>query len=468
MSQDSLSGTTADKLRTWSKKLLTTVNDLVKSKEEPQTLAGRYFRFCQEEMEPVLHILSGDRQYEGAARHLKALRDALDGLFLRPPGGQDARKKILRTIYQAGVAFDNELHPPEPDPDFGETKLRDLAWRTYMNDEGHIIFDAGGGLVVPIRGDIRQLARPGIVAQAVRQQPTYPEETRPRNVRNEPGALLTLRNAKRLLVIGDLHGRYDNLELALADKDNWRALKEGATHLVCLGDVIHPRTTKGDQNAANADSFRVMFLIMSLRAENPGNVHYLIGNHENAHVGGLGTGKGETDVQQSFSEFVQRNVSSIIMDVYEKFLQSSPIAARAKMQNGSILLVHASPSPLILNEQGLINLTVKGRQGKAITDIVWNRNFNPRVLRTSLSNVGANLAVCGHTTPSKRSEKRYGYECLLDGVFGDVHGLMLLVNSQSNTFGYLDIDLTQPIPKSIVDLKAPDGNPAFRALRRTG
>ena len=244
MSQDSLSGTTADKLRTWSKKLLTTVNDLVKSKEEPQTLAGRYFRFCQEEMEPVLHILSGDRQYEGAARHLKALRDALDGLFLRPPGDQDARKKILRTIYQAGVAFDNELHPPEKDRDFGETKLRDLAWRTYMNDEGHIIFDAGGGLVVPIRGDIRQLARPGIVAQAVRQQPTYTEETRPRNVRNEPGALLTLRNAKRLLVIGDLHGRYDNLELALADKDNWRALKEGATHLICLGDAIHPRVSR--------------------------------------------------------------------------------------------------------------------------------------------------------------------------------------------------------------------------------
>ena len=468
MSQSSHPETAADKLDMWCKKVVAGINDLIKSKESPRALTERYFRFYQEDMEPVLHILLGDPRYETATRHLNRLRDALDGLFLSPPDDQEERKKILSTVYRAAIALQKELRPQEADQAFAETKLRDLAWRTRMDDEGYIVFDAGGGIVVPLSGDIRQLARPGIIAQAIRQQPACPEDMRPRNVRNQPGSLLTLNNAKRLLVIGDLHGRYDNLQLALGDKDNWRALKNGSAHLIFLGDAIHPRAVDGDQDAANADSFRTMFLIMSLRAENPGNVHYLLGNHENSHVGGFGAGKGGIDVQKSFAAFIQHDVSPIVLDVYEKFLRTSPIAAKVKVRNGHILLVHASPSSLVLNEQGLINLTFKGRRGKALTDMVWSRNFNPNPLRTILRNVGASLAICGHTRPTMESEKRYGYRCILDRVFGDVHGLMLIVNSQSNIFGYLDIDLTRPIPKRIEDMKAPDGNSALRALRRTG
>ena len=468
MPQESSSQVTADKLGTWSKKVLLKVNELVTSRKGAKRVTGEYFRFYQEEMDPVLRILSGDPQYETAARHAKNLRDSLEGLLVGPRGTEGERKKLLGTIHKAGIGLQNELRPRKDDDFSGEVKMRDLAWRTYMDDEGHIIFDGGGGLIVPIRGEVQQFAKPGIIAQAIRQQPTYSEDMRPNNMHNDPGALLTISKAKRVLVFGDLHGRYDNLEFALADKDNWQALKEGAAHVVFLGDAIHPRSSETDQDAANADSFRVMFLIMSLRAESPGNVHYLLGNHENAHVGGFGAGKGEADVQEGFSNFVRRDVNPVVLDAYERFLLSSPLMAKVTAAKGCLLLLHASPSPLVISEQGLINLTVKGRKAKALTDIVWQRNYDENVLRTCLSNVGADLAICGHTRPTMKSQKKYGYTCMLDPVFGDVHGLMLIVNSQNNTFGYLDIDLTKPLPAKVDELKAPDGSYAFRALRRRG
>ena len=462
-------GSTEAKLAQWVDKVLKQIQELVKSRKDARSAGAEYFRLDQEEIAPILPILSSDEQYAAASEHLRELRAALEALILSPAKDAKGRKQQLSTIYRSGTALRNELKPAGRDEEpVLETKLRDLAWRTRMDDEGHVLFDAGGGLVVPIRGDIRELARPQIIAQAIRQQPAYPDVMRPRNVRDLPGSMLNITKAKRLLAVGDLHGRYDNLELVLADKDNWRALKDGSAHLLFLGDAIHPRTAESDQDAANADSFRVLFLILSLQAENPGCVHYLIGNHENAHIGGLGAGKGDRDVEEAFTAFIQGSFGPVVLETYEKFLDGSPIVARIKMADGHLIAVHASLSPLVRNQRGLINLTVKGRRGKAMTDMLWSRNFGIRSLVTCLRAVGAGLAVCGHTNPTKEGARKYGFTCMLEPAFGHVHGKQLIVSSQSNTLGYLDIDLTRNVPQSVEDLRSPDGKYAFRVLRRRG
>jgi len=462
------SQTGSGRLNLWCDKILTTVKALVESKEPPNVLMDRYFQFHEHEMDPVLRLIMGDPEHEVMGGILKNLRDSLEAFLGTHPSNAQGRKMALARVYKASIALQTELRPSGAEEVVPKTMMRDLAWRTYMNDEGHVIFDAGGGLVMPLSGDIRQFARPGIIAQAIRQQPAYPKEIRPDNIRKNPGALLTIRDAERLIVVGDLHGRYDNLELVLADKDNWQALKEGSAHLVFLGDAIHPRSSTSNQDSAHADSLRVMLLIMSLRAEHPGSVHYLLGNHENAHIGGLGVGKGKTDVQMGFRTFVENHVSAIVLDAYRDFLRSAPAAAKVAMQDGQLLLVHASPSSLVHSDEGLINLTLNGHQGKALTDIVWRRNFDPEALRVCLHDVGADFAICAHTHPTTKGETKYGYKCLLDHAFGGVAGLLLIVSSQNNTFGYVDIDLTYTLPSRVEELKAPDGNSAFRAMRRTG
>jgi len=465
---DTAGGITAFKLASWVDKILLRAQELIKSSAPAGDLNREYFKLSHEDIEPVLNILAADPAHEQAAQLIKQLRDGLEALFLAPPGAPEARKETKSAVFRAATELRNLLNPATPrEPAAPQTRLRDLPWRTFMNEEGHIIFDAGGGLVVPIRGELRELAKGTIIAQAIRQQPVYPESVRPPNVRQQPGALIKIEDAKRLIVLGDLHGRYDNLELVLADKDNWNAIKQGEAHLLFLGDAVHPSTSEGDQDAANYDSFRVLFLILSLRAENPGNVHYLMGNHENSHAGGVGAGKGETDVEEAFTSFIREHFGQAVLDTYEAFLRDSPYAARIRIgRGGHLLAVHASPSILVKNEQGLINLAAQGRLGKALTEIVWNRNFDPRTLFPALRAVECQYAICGHTRPTAKAAAKYGFTCMHEPAFGHVHGKQMIVCSQNNTFGYLDIDLSYLPPQTIEDLRAPDGKYAFRVLKR--
>jgi len=457
-----------DRLGRWAERVLSRVSALVKTPGGPRERAQRYVRLCEEEIDPVLRIMSGDPRRQKAAERLGTLRDKLDALFLTEHRTSESRQRALQDVFWAAVELQNTLRPAAERERPVRTRLRDLAWRMQMDDRGRMIFDVGAGLRVPVASDVWQLFTPEVIADVIRQQPTYPEAMRPLNVRQMPGALLRIARASRLLVVGDLHGRYDNLELVLADKENWRALRRGTTHLVFLGDAIHPPSAREDQESANADALRVLLLILTLRAECPGNVHYLLGNHENAHAGGHGAEKGNVDVGQGFADFIRRHVGEAVIEAYETFLRDAPIAALFDAKNGRILLTHACPSPRVLNTDGLVNLTVRGRNSKALTDILWNRDLKVRALRACLKNLDVNLAICGHMKPEEASQGKYGYQCLLEPVFGRVRNLLLIVNSQHNTFGYLDIDLTRDLPKRVEDLKAPDGKSAYRALRRIG
>ena len=136
--------------------------------------------------------------------------------------------------------------------------------------------------------------------------------------------------------------------------------------------------------------------------------------------------------------------------------------------SGALLAVHASMSPLVQNPMGLINCLVKGRRTKVVNDMLWSRYFDEANLKKCLGAAGATFCIVGHTSPTKRAAPKYGFESLLDPAFGQSHGLLLIVNSQSNTFGYLDVDLTRPHGKTVLDLHSPDGKCALRALGRKG
>lgn len=468
MAETSAAGMTSFKLGMWVDRILAQVQEMVKSKDDPQAQSSRYYRFYHEDIDPVLNILMTDPSRAEAAAHLRALRDALESHFLNLPASPEQAKKNYSAIFRAGMALRNELKPEMEEAPRAEARLHDLPWRTYMDEEGHVVFDGGAGLRVPISGDISSLAKAEIIAQAIRQQPVYPDDVRPRNALNKPGGLLKIEDAKRMIVVGDLHGRYDNLELILADKDNWAAIKEGRAHLLFLGDVIHPSTSKGDLEALNYDSFRVLLLVLSLRAENPGTVHYILGNHENAHVGGPATAKGTADVGTGFEGFIVKRFGEVILHSYEDFLRDCVVAVKVRMRNIHTLAVHASLSPLVKSEQGLVNLLVKGRRGKALTEMLWGRIFEPKALLQSLVAVGCKYAIGGHTRPTKDAAKKHGFTCMLEPAFGHVHGRLLIVTSQNNTFGYLDIDLDNPPSQSVEDFKSPDGKYAFRVIKRSG
>ncbi len=90
---------------------------------------------------------------------------------------------------------------------------------------------------------------------------------------------------ERVIVIGDLHGDYENFEKIIKGKgielvDSALHWSGGKTHLVQTGDIMD----RGD------DARKILDVLMRLETEaeaTGGKVHVLIGNHEELNVGGL-------------------------------------------------------------------------------------------------------------------------------------------------------------------------------------
>jgi hypothetical protein len=90
-------------------------------------------------------------------------------------------------------------------------------------------------------------------------------------------------SVEKILVIGDLHGDYDNFEAiirgtGLVDSDlRWNA---GTTHFVQTGDIMD----------RGPGARKILDVLMRLEAESEaagGMVHVLIGNHEELNIGGV-------------------------------------------------------------------------------------------------------------------------------------------------------------------------------------
>jgi len=90
---------------------------------------------------------------------------------------------------------------------------------------------------------------------------------------------------ERVIVIGDLHGDYENFEKIIKGKgielvDSALHWSGGKTHLVQTGDIMD----RGD------DARKILDVLMRLETEaeaTGGKVHVLIGNHEELNIGGL-------------------------------------------------------------------------------------------------------------------------------------------------------------------------------------
>jgi len=453
-----------DKLALWVGDFMRKLKELTTSEAAKQSPLEACNRFAVEEIEPILSLWSPHEAFREPAHILRHVRRALEVWAKARQAGHRAHNE-LRALWVETYRLKRLLAPEEDEQPTEGVRLRDVPWRTVLGNNGEILFDAGAGHLVPLRGNLNQLAWPKVMALVAQGVPPYPTDVRPVDVRGRPGGLIRVHNAARLIVVGDIHGRYENLEHILKDKENLRALSHDNVHLLFLGDAIHPAQASQGKHEVHADSFRVMFLILSLKAAIPDRVHYLLGNHENAHLGGLGASKAEASEHIAFQKYVRRHFSEEVLQAYVKFLEAAPVAAKFSAPNGDLLFVHGGPSRRLRSEQGLIDICAGGRRGKGLTDVLWNRNFEPEVIGQFLRDVHARFIIAGHTRPTLESAEKYGYEVLADLAFGQVAGRLLLLSSQGGTFGYLDIDLTRDLPERVDALHAPDGKPALRLFK---
>jgi predicted phosphodiesterase len=116
--------------------------------------------------------------------------------------------------------------------------------------------------------------------QAISNILAFDSALRPGASDGSPGGLIEFpRSEKReFIIVGDLHGNHKNLRAILKDSGNSEKLGKNKAVLIILGDALHNDKTGFAYEMDS--SLETMDLIISLINTYPGNVIYILGNHD--------------------------------------------------------------------------------------------------------------------------------------------------------------------------------------------
>lgn len=223
---------------------------------------------------------------------------------------------------------------------------------------------------------------------------------------------------------GDLHDHRTNYAKLVAHAD----LGGNPQRHLVLHELIH-----GDHFDANGaeDSWQTLHRAAELKAQYPGQVHFLFANHDLAQIHGEGIMKGGLSVCEAFYKGLKRDFPDAYLKVnvaVTEFLLSLPLAIRCP--NG-LFFCHSLPTDEQIKkfdytvfDRELTGEDYKRRTG-AVYQLIWGRNVTPSGVAEFAEHVGAELIVTGH------QPQEMGY-----AVNGDRH---LIVASDHNQGVFLKL-----------------------------
>lgn len=241
------------------------------------------------------------------------------------------------------------------------------------------------------------------------------------------GNMLNFPGEGDLIVVGDLHNHQRNFERIqrLAD------LKHNPTRHVILQELIHG----GPLNNQGADNSLDMLLeAIRWAQEFPGQVHFLMANHDLAQVQGVAIMKDGYDLTERFNRYLKTKALldfSGLQSAFKAFAYSMPLAA---ITVTGIFLSHSLPGPREIEsfDHTLLRRDLTeadfARTGP-VYQLIWGRSQTQEVLNTLSKTWWSDLFVCGHQGQDT------GY-----GIVGD---RMLIIDSCHNHGTFLYIDLAR-------------------------
>jgi hypothetical protein len=229
-----------------------------------------------------------------------------------------------------------------------------------------------------------------------------------------------------LIVVGDLHNHHRNFERVqkLANLDQF------PDRHVILQEIVHGGVLTPD----GADRSLDMLLdAIAFSEEYPGQVHFLLANHDLAQVQGQPIMKDGYDLTDRFTRYfkqVSANDPAAVV-AFRNFIHSMPLAA---ITLTGILLSHPLPSP---RDMATFDHTILRRQlteadftrTGSVYMLIWGRNQTQEQLNTLSRAWWSDLFVCGHQAKDTGS-----------GTIGD---RMLVIDSSHNHGTFLHVDLAR-------------------------
>jgi hypothetical protein len=282
--------------------------------------------------------------------------------------------------------------------------------------------------------------------------------------------VVALPRSGRLIVATDFQGNVADFERIERIFERAAAQPEGAV-LVVTGDLIHgPEITQDEWpdylgTYYLGESKAVLERAFALSERHPGRVHYLLGNHEHAHVGGPVVSKFFPDEARRL-EHLLGPIGTIWL---RRWLREWSLVAYAPA--AGIVLTHAAPHARIGSAREIERLPLEGPFDGPLDEstpegtlgaLLWARTTSTERARLFLRAIdpAARVSVFGHDVA------REGYAVDREP--------MLCVSTSFGCFDgdklYLEWDLAEPA-RSAHELAArglralnPEATPVYRVL----
>jgi hypothetical protein len=240
--------------------------------------------------------------------------------------------------------------------------------------------------------------------------------------------LVTLPQDGELWISGDIHDHRRNFEKFVQAAD----LDANPRRHVIFQELIH-----GDRFDADGaeGSWEILFRAAELKCDYPGQVHFLLANHDLAQIHGEGIMKAGLSVCEAFSKGVKHVFNSQADHVeiaIKQFLLSLPLAVATP--NG-IFCCHSLPidSQVEGFDYNVFSRPLAGpdyaRRIGPVYQLIWGRHMSGEAASAFADRVNARIVITGH------QPQEAGYF-----VNGPRH---LIIASDHNQGTFLPIDLSR-------------------------
>ncbi len=209
------------------------------------------------------------------------------------------------------------------------------------------------------------------------------------------GQVIHLPDQGELWMTGDLHDHRRNFDKLSKASD----LGNNPNRHLILHELIH-----GDHYDVNGaeESWVTLYKAAELKCDFPGQVHFLLANHDLAQIHGRGIMKAGLSVCEAFTKGVKKAFEgqhNVVNAAVTEFLLSLPLAVRAP--NG-IFCCHSLPTD---DQVGNFDFSIFDRplegpdyaqRTGAVYQLIWGRNMTPAAVDIFADKVGAKLVITGH------------------------------------------------------------------------
>ena len=175
------------------------------------------------------------------------------------------------------------------------------------------------------------------------------------------GGIVELPVDKTPIVVGDLHGRVENLLTLLSRNAFLESLEKGEAALVILGDAVHQE--EPDSLEDMESSVLVMDLIFRLKLAYPSGVFFLLGNHDSFSVELMKHGVPQGMV---WDRYLTRLRGDEYRDEMQRFYSLCPLL----VVSDDFVACHAGVPRMGFTRQKLVDVR---QHPSLLHELTWNR-----------------------------------------------------------------------------------------------